>query len=267
MMAALIADLVLLPMLMLNVELVTAWDLLKLMPTLSGISAAAAHELNQPLNAIKIGSEYLKMKLQQGKPIRQEHLSRVVEETDIQTLRASEIVRRLTAFGQDPGFTRELTDVNQAVEHALSMVEHELTIENITVDADLDASLPRIYAHPIKLSQVVFNFLTNASEAIIAKRVTEPGTDVESRIEIRTFVEDNAVNISVADTGIGIPSHLIKRVSEPFYTTKSSSQTKGLGLSITEQIIKDFGGKIDVTSVEGEGAQFTASIPLPSKER
>jgi len=265
MMAALIADLMLLPMLMLNVELVTAWDLLKLMPTLSGISATAAHELNQPLNAIKIGNEYLKMKLQQGKSIQQEHLSRVVEEIDIQTSRASEIVRRLTAFGQDPGFTRELTDVNEAVEHALSMVEHELTIENIAVEVDLDTSRPHIYAHPIKLSQVVFNFLKNASDAIVAKRTAEPGAHAESRIALRTFVEDKTVNISVADTGVGIPSHLIKRVTEPFFTTKSSSQTKGLGLSISEQIVKDFGGKIEVSSTEGEGTRFKASIPLPSE--
>ena len=262
---ALIADLMLLPVLMLNVELVTAWDLLKLMPTLSGISAATTHELNQPLNAIKIGSEYLKMKLQQGKPIQPEHLARVVNEMDTQIVRAADIVRRLTAFGQDPGFARELTDVNQAVQHAVGMVANEFNIEDIALSVDLDASRPQVVAHPIKLSQVVFNLLSNAGESITAKRAAEPGAGNGLRIALRTCVQDQMVHIIVADTGIGIPAHLLKRVTEPFFSTKSSSQANGLGLTICEQILKAYGGKMEIESVVGQGARFKALIPLYSE--
>jgi preprotein translocase subunit SecF len=106
MLAAVIGDLLILPALMLNVELVTAWDLLKLMPTLSGISNAAAHELNQPLNVIKMGSDYLKMSVQKDKAVETAHLAGIANEIGTQVDRASEIIRRLTAFGNRPGFSK-----------------------------------------------------------------------------------------------------------------------------------------------------------------
>jgi predicted RND superfamily exporter protein len=261
MLAAVVGDLLILPALMINVELVTAWDLLKLMPTLSGISNAAAHELNQPLNVIKMGSDYLKMIVQKDTAVKTDQLARVANEIGSQADRASEIIRRLTAFGNKPGFTKEPTDVNHAVKEALVLVKNQLKIEDIDINLDLDSSLPYIYAHPTKLSEVVFNLLINACEAIVQKKTAYeyPGND--AKITIRTAVHKKHVRIQVGDNGIGIPTHLIKRITEPFFTTKKSGTGKGLGLCISNEIIKSYGGRFTVTSEQGRQTEFIISFP------
>ena len=262
MLAAVIGDLLILPALMLNVELVTAWDLLKLMPTLSGISNSAAHELNQPLNVIKMGSDYLKMIIQKDKAIQTENLARVANEIGTQVDRASEIIRRLMTFGNKPGFNREPTDVNRAVREALVMVENQLKIEDIDIDLDLDQSLPYIYAHPTKISEIVFNLLVNACEAIAEKKSIQKDIQNDSRISIRTSGHRKYVSINVSDNGIGIPAHLIRRITEPFFTTKASGTGKGLGLCISKEIVKNFGGRLEVKSELGRQTEFMVSFPV-----
>ncbi|MEJ2284841.1 MAG: MMPL family transporter, partial [Desulfobacterales bacterium] len=262
MLAAVIGDLLILPALMLNVELVTAWDLLKLMPTLSGISTSAAHELNQPLNVIKMGSDYLKMTVQNDEAVKTERLARVADEIGTQVDRASEIIRRLTAFGNQPGFSREPTDVNKAVREALVMIENQLKIEDIDIALDLDPSLPYTYAHPTKISEVVFNLLVNACEAIAAGKSTRKDIPNGSRITIRTSRHRKYVSIWVIDNGIGIPDHLINRITEPFFTTKASGAGKGLGLCISKEIVKSYGGRLEVKSELERQTEFIVSFPV-----
>ena len=262
MLAAVIGDLLILPALMLNVELVTAWDLLKLMPTLSGISSSAAHELNQPLNVIKMGSDYLKMIIQKDTAVKTEHLSRVVNEIGTQVDRASEIIHRLMNFGQKPGFSKEPTDVNKAVQEALVLVENQLRMEDIDINLDLDQSLPYIYAHPTKISEIVFNLLVNACEAIAEKKSTQKEIWNGSRITIRTFMQRKRARICVSDNGIGIPAHLINRITEPFFTTKASGTGKGLGLCISKEIVKSYGGRLEVKSEQDRQTEFIMSFPV-----
>ena len=269
MLAAVIGDLLILPALMLNVELVTAWDMLKLMPTLSRISNSAAHELNQPLNVIKMGSDYLKMITQKENAVNTGDLTRVVDELGIQVDRASEIIRRLTAFGGTPGFNKEPTDVNRAVQKAVVLIENRLKIEDIDITLDLDQSLPYIYAHPAKISEVVFNLLVNACEAIGAKKTTHRNNRSESRITVQTSIHRNHVSIWVCDTGTGIPAHLIRRITEPFFTTKASGSGKGLGLCISKEIVKSYGGRLEARSEQGRQTEFILSFPVytvPAKQ-
>jgi predicted RND superfamily exporter protein len=262
MLAAVIGDLLILPALMLNVELVTAWDLLKLMPTLSGISSSAAHELNQPLNVIKMGSDYLKILAQKGSLDKKDHVEQVVNEIGTQVDRVSTIVRRLMVFGQKPGFDKEPTDVNKAVHNALMLVENQLKVEDIDIDLDLDQSLPYIYAHPTKISEIVFNLLVNACEAIAEKKSNQKGFRIEYRITIWTFNYGKHVTICVKDNGIGIPAHLINRVTEPFFTTKISGAGKGLGLCISKEIVKSYGGRLEVKSEQGLQTEFLVTFPV-----
>jgi predicted RND superfamily exporter protein len=261
MLAALIGDLLILPALMLNVELVTAWDLLKLMPTLSGISNAAAHELNQPLNVIKMGSDYLKMMIQKDNAVKPEHLDRVLSEIGTQVDRASDIIRRLMAFGNKPGFSREPTDVNKAVQEALVLVENQLKVEDIDINLELDPSLPHIYAHPTKISEIVYNLLVNACEAIAAKKSIQTDVRNSARINIRTSRHGEYVSIWVNDNGIGIPAHLINRITEPFFTTKEAGTGQGLGLCISKEIVKSYDGRLEVKSQQGQQTEFIVSFP------
>jgi predicted RND superfamily exporter protein/anti-sigma regulatory factor (Ser/Thr protein kinase) len=257
---ALIGDLVILPSLMLRVELVTAWDLMKLMPVLGGMPAGIAHELNQPLNAIKMGSEFLKMMISQKGHIKPAQLSQIANEISDQIDRASEIINRLSAFGQRPDFKTELIDINEPVREVMAMMQHQLIVSNISAELDLADNLPAVRGHKNRVAQVVYNLLTNAYDAIDAKKKL-PQDAGRHVIRICTSCRDERVTLTVSDTGIGITRHDVGRILEPFFTTKAVGQAKGLGLSICNEIIREFGGQLKVSSEPMQGAVFEVILP------
>ena len=259
--AALVGDLFILPTLMLHVELVTAWDLLKLMKPLSRMSADSVHELNQPLNAIKMGSDFLQMMMEQKRQIPEEQLSEVVHEIGSQVDRASSIVRLLGDFDHAGEFTKEKVSVNEPVREVFSIIGRHLALENIKLDADLAENLPPIEAHRSRLEQVVFNLLANARDAINRKR-RAANDDGNHSISVRSFMDGRRVAFTVSDTGAGMSKAVMERIFEPFYTTKETGKGAGLGLSITYSIVKDYHGDITVQSVKGEGSTFKVTFPV-----
>jgi len=257
---ALIGDLIILPALMLHVELVTAWDLLKLMPSLGGMPPGIAHDLNQPLNAIKMGSDFLKMMISQRGPIKEEQLSQVVHEISTQVDRATDIISRLRAYGQKSDFAKERVNINEPIKDVIAILGRQLSLESIRVQLDLDETLPPILGHKNRLGQVIYNLVTNAGEAIGAKKKAT-GDSGNHLIRICTFRETDKVVLTISDTGIGIPDVNIGRIHEPFFTTKAKGQGQGLGLSISHEIIRDLGGRMDVESRENQGAVFRVAFP------
>jgi signal transduction histidine kinase len=261
MFSALIGDLILLPSLMLHMELVTAWDLLKWIPTMGGVSPGMAHEIRQPLNAIKVGSDFLKMMARRDKQIPEDQLQTVVQEIGTQVDRASAIIDRLDAFGQGTALEREALDINRPIRETIAMMENELLLENIALKMDLEEGLPAIRGSSQQVAQVFFNVMTNAREAVQERSERDPeGGDCT--ITIQTFLEKNRVTATVVDFGIGIPSHIKDRVFEPFFSTKGTGKGKGLGLAISSQIVKAHAGEIRVNSREGEGTTITISFPV-----
>ncbi len=259
MLLALAADLIILPSLMLHVELVTAWDILRLMPTLGGVSAGIAHELNQPLTVIKMGSDILKMMVQQEDDIPKEQLAQVVDEIGTQVERASEMIGRLTEFEGKPHFAKEKSNINKAVRDTLAIVSHQLQLDNIKINFFPDDRLPPVLAHNNRLAQVIFNLINNAAEAIKEKNSGEKENRV---ITIRTFQEGDRTGMTISDTGTGIPALLKDRIFEPFFTTKESGKGKGLGLSISNEIVRSYGGRIEIQSEEGKGTGVSVTFPL-----
>ena len=171
MMSALVSALILLPGLMLKVELITAWDLLKWIPALGGIPTGIAHELKQPLNTIKVGSELLKRTIGQKQPPNDQQLSRVVSEISNQVDRASSIINRLVESGRKPGVETELININHPIRETLAIITNELSLDDIRLTTALTESLPMIRANDQRLAQVFFNLLTNAKEALIEKQL------------------------------------------------------------------------------------------------
>ncbi|MCP4106653.1 MAG: MMPL family transporter [Desulfobacteraceae bacterium] len=259
MFSALAGDLLILPSLMLHVELVTAWDLLRLMPTLGGMSAGIAHELNQPLTVIKMGSDILKMITTQDKEIPKEQLRQVVSEISEQVDRASEMVSRLKEFEGKPAFVKEKVNINKPIQDTLAIVGHQLVLDNIGLDIHLDENLPPVIAHNNRLAQVIFNIVNNACDAINKNR-----TD-RNVITIRSFQEHDSVAVTISDTGVGIPAHLRDRIFEPFFTTKEIGKGKGLGLSITNEVVRDYRGNVTVRSKKGQGTTFKLAFPIHSE--
>ena len=235
------------------------------MTTLGEMSAGIAHELNQPLNAIKIGSDYLKKQVEQGESIPSNELHQVVSAVSMQVNRASEIIQSLREFGRKPDFRKEKVDVNATIKDVMKIIGQQLSLQNIKVIYDLDETAPPIPANKNRLEQVIFNLVTNARDAI-ENRAHSPEDPEENIIAISTWSEQRThLNITISDTGIGIPEKSVQKIFEPFYTTKEVGKGMGLGLSITYGIIKGFGGTIDVESRPGGGTRFHLRFSLSRK--
>ncbi len=230
------------------------------MTALGEMSAGIAHELNQPLNAIKVGNEFLKMMIEGGKEIQKGDLYRVVTEVSGQVDRASEIINRLRDFGRKADFTRERVGVNKAVQDVLAIIAHQLALQNIVIELDLDETLPPILAHTNRLEQVIFNLITNARDAINQTGEASDGSNPRI-ITIRSFWDRERIAFAVSDTGTGIPEEVGDKIFEPFYTTKEMGKGMGLGLSIIKGIVREYGGDIDVHSESGKGTTFELTFP------
>ncbi len=231
------------------------------MGSLGEMSAGIAHELNQPLNAIKMGSDFLSMMVEQQREIPPKDLHQVVAEMSSQVDRAAEIINTLRSFGRKAELVMERVDINKPIQAVFSLVGRQFELENIRMELDLGRENPAIMAHDNRLQQVFFNLVTNARDAISEKKGRLPGRPA-GRILIRTFQEGDRVVAEVEDDGIGISEAVRDKIFEPFFSTKESSIDMGLGLAITYGIVKDYRGDIQLASQEGMGTTFKLSFAV-----
>ena len=191
------------------------------MTTLGEMSAGIAHEFNQPLNAIKMGSEFLAMMIENEAPIPKKELFQIVRDVSSQVDRAEGIIRRLRDFGRKTDFTREKIMINDPINAVLDIIGRQLRLQNIDVRHQLASNLPPILAHHNRIEQVIFNLLTNARDAINLKE--ESGLKNHPRnIVIRSYTEDGQVVVAVSYTGIGIdPSVIIPDFRSLFHNQKN----------------------------------------------
>jgi predicted RND superfamily exporter protein len=258
--SALAGDLFILPSLMMHVELVTAWDLLKMMPTVSAMSPGMVHELNQPLNAIKLGNDVIRMLLKKGGTPDPGRMEAVTREIGKQITRASQMIERFSGSGNLPGFDKTPIQLDKPIHSTLELLEHQLKLDSIAIDLQLTEALPLVMAHHNRLVQVLYNILTNCREAIEARRASAVPA-CTAQVTLRTFQENGWVFLTIEDTGLGMDPHQLDRVFEPFYTTKETGKGKGLGLTICKQIVQDCGGRIAIRSLPEKGTTVTISFP------
>jgi histidine kinase len=231
------------------------------MTTLGEMSAGIAHELNQPLNAIKMGSEYLKMMVEGRKKIPEENLVEVSDQISEQVDRASEIIDRLREFGRKTDFVKEKVNINKSVRVAYGIINPQIRLQNVDLILDLAKNLPPILARNTRIEQVIFNLLTNAMDAVTQRKKARL-EGAKPAITIRSFLENDRVTLTVTDNGIGIAQAVLDKVFEPFFTTKEVGGGMGLGLSISYGIVKDYDGEIDVQSNEGVGTTVKMAFPI-----
>ncbi len=224
------------------------------MKTLGEMSAGIAHEINQPLNTIKMGSEYLNLLLDQKKSISESQIRDMATEISEQVDRATEIINNLRAFGRKSGLTMERVTLSEPIQGVLSIIGRQFSIQRIAIRLDLADNLPQVKGHNNRLQQVFFNLLNNARDAIQEKMEYEP--DLYGDILVRTYSENSKVVVTVTDNGVGIPEVVRNKIFEPFFTTKQTGKGMGLGLAITYGIVRDYGGTIKIDSKPTEGTTF-----------
>lgn len=230
------------------------------MKSLGEMSAGVAHEINQPLNAIKVGSEFLSMMQEEDLDIPKEHFIEVVSEISSQVDRAAEIIDTLRSFGRKSDLIEEQVDLNSPIRSVLSILRRQFELDNIRFELELTNDLPKILGHSNRIQQVIFNLITNARDAI--NEASSPhDTHSDRRIVIRTGRANGDAYLEVEDTGCGIGSSDQQKIFEPFYTTKEAGAGMGLGLAITYGIVKDYGGNVTINSQKDKGTVFRMQFP------
>jgi len=238
------------------------------MATLGEMSAGVAHELNQPLNAIRIGSDLIKKMVDRGERLEPDLAGKVSREISAQVERAANIINHLREFGRKSESDElEKVNINKPIRDVFTVLGQQLKLRQIKVNLDLDENLPPVYGVNNRLEQVFINLVMNARDAIEEMLEKSYEKEREGLLTIRTYQEKGRVVAVVRDNGIGMPERVKEKVFEPFFTTKDLGRGTGLGLSISYGIIKDYEGTIEVQSMPGSGTIFKISLPgLASEE-
>jgi two-component system, LuxR family, sensor kinase FixL len=214
-----------------------------------------AHELNQPLTAAATFAETASLLLTKGPPLEPPQLEVVREliaESAGEVVRAGRILQRLREFVGRGDTEKQRADINAIVEKAVSLVLTGAPEPGVALHLDLAEDAPPILADAVQLQQVIVNLVRNATEAMRG--------EARQELVVATLrCGADAVEVSVADTGPGLPEALNGRLFEPFMTTKQGGM--GVGLSISRSIVEGHGGKLDAMPRPGGGTVFRFVLP------
>lgn len=223
------------------------------------LAAGIAHEINNPLTGILTFSHLLRKKMPEG--------SQDAEDLDLvirETRRCGEIIKRLLDFAREKAPEKKFCDLNTVITETARLLERTASFQNVELILKLAADLPAVWLDQSQIKQVIMNMLVNAQQAIAqngritvcsrrcpAPRSVEPG---EQPVEM--------VEVSVADTGCGIPQKNLARIFDPFFTSKEVGSGTGLGLAVSHGIVKAHGGAIEVETEVGVGTTFHVFLPV-----
>jgi signal transduction histidine kinase len=217
--------------------------------TLGQLAAQLAHEIGTPLSSVS-GHVQLALLQRDLQPALRERLEVSAREVE----RISKIVRDYLDSTRPLEPERQTTQLPKLLEEAVELVRGTEPTRRATLECDVDPNLGSVVTDPGLLRQIVVNLLSNALDAL-------PGNDGAGRVTVSATAEDTDVLITVTDTGHGISPDDLRRIFEPFYTTKGRGKGTGLGLAICRQLTAALGGSISVQSQPGKGSTFYVRIP------
>ena len=211
------------------------------------LAAGIAHEIGNPLTSISSVVQMIK------RTTKEKFTEEKLDLVKTQITRISNIIHQLVEFSSPSVSTPKLTDINKLLESAVSIVKMGRETSNIRFIPDLKQGLPNLIAVPDQLLHVFINLIMNAVDSIENKN---------GNIWLNTFGEDGHIEVTIRDTGTGIPKKYRERIFEPFFSTKTPGKGIGLGLWISYGIIKNLNGNILVDSEPGLGSIFKILLPI-----
>ena len=212
------------------------------------MAAVITHEVRNPLSSIGLNTELLEDELPQGASEAKNLCNAIHREVD----RLTAITEEYLAFARLPKPKLAREPVNTMVGALAAFVREDLAAKKVTLETQLAPGDPVAQIDGGQIRQCLINLVRNAADAVVAKG--------EGTVMLRTRVAAKRVEIDVEDTGIGIPSDVLPKLFDPFFSTKEGGN--GLGLALTQQIIRDHGGDLRVDSAVGRGTTFTVSVPV-----
>jgi signal transduction histidine kinase len=221
--------------------------------TTGELSSSIAHELNQPLGSILTNAETAEIILKSDNPDLAE-VREILADIRRDDQRAGEVIRRLRAYLKRTPFETRDIDVNEVMNESFKFMSVQASARNVALYLQTAPGALRIKGDPIQLQQVVLNLVVNSMDAMAA---IPYGRTVIGRTELNG---GSTVEISISDSGPGIPPDKLAQVFDPFYTTKD--QGMGIGLSIARTIILAHKGQIWAENQNSGGAAFRFTLPL-----
>ncbi|SDU61160.1 GAF domain-containing sensor histidine kinase [Desulfobacula phenolica] len=225
------------------------------MTSLGRVTAGIAHEIRNPLSGIYIYLKALKKIYNQMGDITK--VVSIIDKIELASYKIESIIKRVMDFSKPSQPQFIMTNLNDYIDEVTKLTSVTLRKSGIRFEKYLDPNIPKCFAEPHLIEQVILNLITNAAEAM-------KEFQGEKLIILKTFKKDNNVVISVRDTGPGIPLSGQSKIFDPFYTTKSNSS--GIGLSICHRIILDHGGALKFHTTKNGGARFIIELPIEHKE-
>ncbi len=220
--------------------------------SLGRMAAGIAHEINNPLAGILLYSSNMSKKVPKG-GVLEDGLKIIISETQ----RCKKIIQGLLDFARDQEPERAPADINEIMQSAVEIVENEFHLRQVPIHVEPAAEAIKIPVDKNQIEQVFINLLLNALHAV---------ADHHGSVTVNNAIdhEDGKVTVRITDNGCGIAPENIKKIFEPFFSTKSNGT--GLGLAVSYGIVRNHNGVIRVSSKEGSGTCFTVDFPIGSVE-
>jgi PAS domain S-box-containing protein len=227
--------------------------------TMGELTSSLAHEINQPLTAILSNAEAAQRFLSRAEPEIGE-VRQILEDIIRDDRRAGDVVHKVRALVRKEKLHEEFLDLNNTIQEVVALIRGDSLLQGLSITMELNPKLKLIHGDRIQLQQVILNLILNSAAAM----KNTPQTQRE--IIVKTTMPDNlTVQVSVTDFGTGIDENNIERLFEAFYTTKPEGL--GMGLSISQTIVKAHGGKISAENIPEGGAMFSFILPAGSETK
>ena len=225
------------------------------------MTAGLIHEINQPLNFLKIMAQGIRRNVSKNR-YKIEELPSDMKEVENYVTRLADLVNEMRKFSRKSDrHCREAISLIDPVESVIKLTGEQMRMHQITVATELDPNTGAVLAGINRMQQVLVNLSSNARDAI--EGFVVPG---KGKLTFRVFQEANRGIIEVEDNGGGIPEDVQARIFDPFFTTKAAEKGTGLGMGICKRIVEDFGGSLTFRSQMGMGTTFVISFPIVGAE-